>query len=380
MSRADSDKREENWNQGNSPAELLKQDAECLTVFLKQEGQDIGQWVKRLEEWEQICCEGAEGEEQLIELGLDLTSDQMMALSACYEQQGVLPAQDREYLMAVNTTPFDREDIMESEGHLLVFADGKPLPVQWTEETTLWKPEGIPPYGFRVFEMVQTEPEESTGTITLDMETLTLETPFYRVRWNEAMEFVSFLEKESGQELLPEGRTGNVLYADGHPVTSVVRAAVMEQGAVRTVVQVIKQVNGSYVIENLVFYEHSKRVDIQISCLWQEEEVPLELCFSYVQKGRRTAVIQGNGCCVKEEEAGQYMVSVQEEDAEIFLLPYQEENRETVYKEVCLIRNSAYQLAGQLPFRENRHSYCHVPEEITKLGSKAAIQTGLQSV
>ena len=44
-----------------------------------------------------------------------------------------------------------------------------------------------------------------------------------------------------------------------------------------------------------------------------------------------------------------------------YLFPYEEEN--AVRKEACLISNSAYQLAGQLPFRKKEHRYVQVSDE-----------------
>ncbi len=378
------DREEKRMEQRVSPAEFLKQDAECLTVFLKQEGQDTEPWVKRIKEWE-LVFRGMSGngqrqgmpesttgersreelEELLLEQGLDLTSDQLMALGSCYEQQGVLPVQDREYLMVVNTTAFDREDIMESEGHLRIFVDGKPLQVQWTEETTLWKPECVPQHGFRVFETVQADEEESVGTIALDSETLTLETPYFQVQFNEAMELVSLMEKESGQELLLEGTAGNVLYAGGERITDLVCVELAEQGAVRTVLQVVKLFRSSYVVQELVFYEHSKRVDIRISCLWQEQELPLEVQFSFAKEGKKAAVVMEDGRCFMGEEAEQrFMIGSGNTEEAFFLIPYEgESGKSAIVKEVCLISNSAYQLAGQLPFRQNGHCYFHVSSE-----------------
>lgn len=358
-------KAKEDWTlQKISPVGLLKQDAECLLMFLKQEGQETGLWEKRLEEWEKNLTEEAdeEQEESVLEQGMDLTSDQLMALSACYEQQGVLPAQDREYLMVVNTAPFEREDMMESEGHLLVSADGKQLPVQWTEETTLWKPECIPQYGFRIFETVQAEmEEESTGTIKLDSESMILETPYYEVRFNEAMEMVSFVDKEGGQELLQAGKAGNVLYADGKRCAELAGTAVSEQGAIRTVLQIVKQVQDSYVVEELVFYEHSKRVDIRLLCLNQGQEQLPEIRFSFASGEKKTAVIRETGYCLKEET--EQCLAAEQEETVFYLFPYKEEDKEDVYKEACLVWNSVYQIAGQLPFRKKEHSYVHVPEE-----------------
>ena len=119
----------------NRLAEFMNQDAESLYVFLNQEGQ-CGyprEHLKRV--WEltllnqfhdilpgssiqDVYEDSREQYEEVLELDFDMTSEALMQLSGVNEQAGVLPRKDREFLTVFNTTSFDREDSIESEGHL----------------------------------------------------------------------------------------------------------------------------------------------------------------------------------------------------------------------------------------------------------------------
>ena len=438
----------------NRLAEFLNQDAESLYVFLNQEGEKGYPREKLRHVWEltllnqfhdilpgssikEVYEDSMEQYEEVLELDFDMTSEALLALSGLNEQPGVFPVEDREFLTVFNTTSFDREDVLESEGHFKVYADGKELPVQWTEYgTTLWKPEMIPQRGYRVFETVETEEEESRGTITLNQETMTLETPFYRVKFNDAMEFASLYDKEADRELLAEGQAGNALLAfedrpkeydawnidayyeeKCYPVQNVIGAELTENGAVRTVLRVTKQFYNSIISQDIIFYEHSRRIDFATCIDWKESQVLLKAAFPFelvtdkatfdiqfgnverpthrntsweqakyevcahkwvdvAEAGFGAAVLNDSkyGCDVKGStlrltllKSGIFPNPVADQEEHEFtyaLLPHSGDFREgRVVREGYLLNSSPYQITGQIPVKETQKSYVKVSSE-----------------
>ncbi len=300
----------------NRQAEFFNQDAESMQVFLNMEDEAAGYQRENLKHvWEltllnqfhdilpgssirDVYEDSMEQYEEILEADMDMTSEALLAISEHNEVSGVEPTNEKEYLMLFNTSSFDREDVVLCAGHHKVYADGKELPVQWNEDGTVWKADCIPQHGYRVFELVETGEEESTGTIRIDLEQGTVETPFYSITLNEAMEFTSLFDKRAKRELLKEGQAGNAILAfedrpkeydcwnidayyteKCYPVQEVISSEVVEQGAVRTVLRVAKKFHNSTILQDIIFYEHSGRIDFETVVDWKESQVLLKTAF-----------------------------------------------------------------------------------------------------
>lgn len=301
----------------NRISEFMNQDAESLQVFLNMEQPGTGYDREKLRHvWEltllnqfhdilpgssikDVYDDSQEQYEEILETDFDMTSDALMGLSAVNEQTGISPAADREYITVFNTTSFDRDDVVESEGCFKVYDGATELPVQWTiDGTTLWKPTMIPQRGYKVFTAVPAEEEQKKGSICVDMENLTVETPYYSVKFNEAFEFVSLYDKKADRELIKEGQTGNALLAfEDRPkeydawnidpyyvekcyeVKEVLGAELVENGPVRTVLHVIKKFHDSVIEQDIIFYEESARIDFPTYIDWKESQVLVKTAF-----------------------------------------------------------------------------------------------------
>lgn len=213
------------------------------------------------------------------------------------------------YLTLYNNTSFAREDVVESEGLFEIYDGEEQLPSQNTSYgTTIWKPKEVPQKGYRVFKIdkrAKTGETENAvpasrkeGTIKVSFSERTIETPYYRALMNEAWEFVSLYDKQADRELLKAGEAGNALLAfedrpkeydawnidpyyveKCYPVQKVKEAACTENGPVRTVLHIVKEFCHSTIVQDIIFYEASGRIDFKTHIDWKESQILLKAAF-----------------------------------------------------------------------------------------------------
>ena len=303
----------------NRLCEFMNQDAESMQVFLNMEQPGTGYRREDLKHaWEltllnqfhdilpgssiaDVYEDSMEQYEEVLELDFDMTSEALMELSGINEQNNVMPESGREYITVFNTTSFERDDVVESEGCFKLYDGARELPVQWTADgTTIWKPSSIPARGYHVFTAIEADEATEAGnaTISVNLEERTLETPYFSVKFNEAMEFISLYDKKAERELLLSGQTGNALLAfEDRPkeydcwnidpyyvekcyeVKDVTGVELVENGAVRTVIRVTKRFHDSVIAQDIIFYEESPRIDFSTYIDWKESQVLLKTAF-----------------------------------------------------------------------------------------------------
>ena len=174
-------------------------------------------------------------------------------------------------LVAFNPAGFDNNGPVLCDGpaDVTVLSGGAPLPTQRTHDGRLVFDGGmIPGKGYKAFALAPAVPQK--GSITFDGRTL--ETPFYRVRFNEKAQFESLFDKRAGREVLRPGQAGNVLmtYEDkphnfdawdlnnyytekSWEMDQVSGVEVLEQGPVRTVIRVTRPYLSSTCVQDIIF-------------------------------------------------------------------------------------------------------------------------------
>ena len=190
--------------------------------------------------------------------------------------------------------------------------DGVACPVQVTgEKRVSFFAKGIPPVGYKLF-WLKIE-SDTTGTATqacsegkLSEQRKTadpgwmgsFENPWYRAEFSDRMELTSLIEKETGCEVLKEGRTGNQLmtYEDRpmnwdnwdldmfyqrkpYPADEVSVPVLKEQGPVRTVIGISHRFANSVVEQDIVLYPDLPRIDFVTHADWQDHHVLLRVNF-----------------------------------------------------------------------------------------------------
>lgn len=194
-----------------------------------------------------------------------------------------------------------------------VDAEGNTAPVQTLSDGKIaFLAENLPPAGIKAYRLrriqdAETKAESSmpqnadNGTRFCQRQKTwdgTFENTYFRAVFNDKMELTSLVEMETGQELLKENRTGNELmsYEDRpmnwdnwdidcyykkkpYPAEWSSRPEILEQGPVRTVIQIRHGFAASVVTQKVILYADQPRIDFQTEAEWKEHHVLLRVNF-----------------------------------------------------------------------------------------------------
>lgn len=239
-------------------------------------------YVQTDKEYEEIFARGKETLHQLAEKG---------ARSICTDDHAII---------VYNTQGYVRNDIIEVEGlekaavAKIMDEERNSLPMQRTSEGKIvFYAEDIPKHGYKVF--YYAEGNEETQEAEWDGH---FENRFYHVTFNEALEIVSLIEKETGKEFIQEGKKGNelVTYED-RPMNwdnwdidvfykkkpyfadKVSEVRIIEDGKVRKTLEIVKQFADSVVTQHIHLYHDIPRIDFETHADWKEHNVLLRVNF-----------------------------------------------------------------------------------------------------
>lgn len=198
---------------------------------------------------------------------------------------------------AFNTLGFER-------GALLKLGDlraasltrgGKCYPVQQTEEGAVAYVEGLPPKGFESLALCA-EPAGKENPFQISENGI--ETPFYRVTWDENGLFTSVFDKQNDREVLKEGRRGNLMrvyedkpiYFDNWDIDCYYREKSWdvddleemkwtEGGPVRASLRLKRRFSKSQICQTIRFYAQDRRIDFETEVDWHEHQHLLKVHF-----------------------------------------------------------------------------------------------------
>lgn len=185
-----------------------------------------------------------------------------------------------------------------------IFLDekGEELPAQKTENGWLVEAE-VQPLGSSIIhfqkaadaEATERKPTENADSFTVNLEERRLETPYYNVAWEESGAFVSIYDKLNAREIL-KGK-GNIFriyedkpiyydawdielyYYDKYEDVLVDKVIVTEKGILRMKLGFVYKYRNSEIIQNVVFYKNSPRIDFETMIDWQEDHRLLKTIF-----------------------------------------------------------------------------------------------------
>ncbi|MCR5823077.1 MAG: alpha-mannosidase [Lachnospiraceae bacterium] len=207
-------------------------------------------------------------------------------------------------LTVFNNTSFLRDEVIVSDGAFTVtdLSSGAPLPSQVNNEgKTVWLAKALPSKGYRTFGVRPAEtPLRKETDLTEEDAKRVFETPFYTVRFNDAMEIASLFDKENGREVIRSGETGNALvcfedipkeydawnidafYTEKKwAVRDLSSAKVVEDGPVRTCIRVERHFNKSFLRQDIILYKQLRRIDFKTSVDWNESQMLLKAFFPF---------------------------------------------------------------------------------------------------
>ncbi len=198
-----------------------------------------------------------------------------------------------------NTTGKERSDIVvlgPADADVLVDAEGNTYPVQKTKEGAVAYVEHVPAKGYKSFTWAKAEREaDAPFTLVNDYQ---LETPFFTVKLDEQGMFTSIFDKENDREVIQEGQRANLIrmyedkpiYFDNWDidiyytekfwdVDQVERMEWTEAGPVRAVLEIERKASKSTILQKIVFYADSRRIEFQTHVDWREHQTLLKVHF-----------------------------------------------------------------------------------------------------
>ena len=196
-----------------------------------------------------------------------------------------------------NTLGFERGALLKL-GNLRAASltrGGKCYPVQQTEEGTVAYVEGLPPKGFESFALCA-EPAAKENPFQISKNGI--ETPFYRVSWDENGLFTSVFDKQNDREVLKKGHRGNLMrvyedkpiYFDNWDIDCYYREKSWdvdgleemkwtELGPVRASLRLKRRFSKSQIYQTIRFYAQDRRIDFETEVDWHEHQHLLKVHF-----------------------------------------------------------------------------------------------------
>lgn len=205
-----------------------------------------------------------------------------------------------EAVTVFNTTGKVRDDIVNLgglEASALVDSDGVVYPVQKTKDGNVAFVRNLPSKGYKSFKAsgLAAADEKAPFTLAGDYQ---LETPFYTVRLDQQGMFTSIYDKENDREIVQPGERANLLrmyedkpiYYDNWDidifytekfwdVDNVEHMEWTETGAVRAVLEIARKASQSTILQKIIFYADSRRIDFVTHVDWKEHQTLLKVHF-----------------------------------------------------------------------------------------------------
>ncbi len=277
---------------GNRKSELMIQDLELLGVLAKNyPAEDINRlWrdIILLNQFHDILPGSSIAEvydvtkleyEQLADEAGALIRERLAALAG--EGKGVT---------VFNTLGFKRNDVVNLgnvSASALRDGEGNVYPVQQTADGAVAYIKALPAKGYKTFALC----EQESASPFVRKDEYHLDTPFYSIALDGNGHFTSIFDKENDREVLKAGTVGNMLrlYEDkpiyfdnwdidmyytekSWEVNDLLSMRWIEDGAVRTTLELTWQCSQSTITQKIHFYADTRRIDFETVADWKEHQ------------------------------------------------------------------------------------------------------------
>ena len=205
-------------------------------------------------------------------------------------------------LVLFNSLSFDRTDvaIVKNDGYKNVtsFKDekGNKYPAQHTADNKIaFNPNTVPAKGYRVYTPCVDSDVFENKILVNGTE---IDTPYYHISLDKAGQFTSLFNKSSKRETLKIGEKGNVLrvyedkpiYYDNWDIEiyytqkswvadDVQSIEWIENGPVRAVLKIERKFLDSIIVQKIIFYTNSPRIDFDTYVDWKQHQLLLKCEF-----------------------------------------------------------------------------------------------------
>lgn len=221
-----------------------------------------------------------------------LITDKLAVIAAAGAREG--------QLVLFNSTSFARSGVAVVDVHGdmagVQDVDGNRLPAQRTYDGRLsFVSDRVPANGWKAYTPTG-EPCNAPPPITVsDSE---IETPFYSLRLNDSGQLCRLYDKQAGRELIKPGQCANLLrvYEDkpiyydnwdidiyytqkSWPVDELLESKWLENGEVRAVLQSKWRFLDSVIVQRMILYPDSRRIDFETYVDWKQHQLLLKCEF-----------------------------------------------------------------------------------------------------
>ena len=204
-----------------------------------------------------------------------------------------------------NSAPWERTDLVRVPASTAVNpgrwldASGRELEMQQSEDG-LWVRTTVPPMGYAMLRFEEREgPEQRKNPpCPFELRPSGIVTPFYEIEWNERGNLVRIYDREAKRDVLAEGSRGNVFQVfEDKPlrfdawdidlfyqekmreVENLRSVRVKEAGPLRSVVRFEWGYRNSSIVQEMIVYAHSRRIDFKTDVDWQERQQLMKVVF-----------------------------------------------------------------------------------------------------
>lgn len=203
-----------------------------------------------------------------------------------------------------NSSTWQRDDIVEitapegtMENGVWVDAEGNLLDAQKTEAGWLVKVRDLPALGYTTIQYKEAETGNDAETPFVINDN-SVETPYYRITWNESGQLESIFDKEAHREVLAVGERGNVfqLFEDKplnfenwdidifyqekmKEIRDLQGVKVLENGPLSAKIEFTWKYENSVITQEMVVYRNNRRIDFRTHVDWHEQQQLLKVAF-----------------------------------------------------------------------------------------------------
>ena len=224
---------------------------------------------------------------------------------------------DEKSVVTYNTLSHERTDLVKveltnNETEYRVFDGEIELPTQIIIENEkkllTFIATNVPPKGYKSFKII-TGSSQPTENLSLDARGM--ENRFFKISFDDKMQFTSIFDKRENRELLKVGEKGNVLQAfEDKPkggdtwnieeyfdekmwIVDDIQDYKIETGNVRSTLTIKRKFVDSIIIQKVHFYNELDRIDFETYIDWKQSQVLLKVAFPLdIQTSKATYDIQ----------------------------------------------------------------------------------------
>ena len=258
---------------------------------------------------EPVYTDSKEQYEQVLSSGVEMAADAIACMTARMHLS-------EDAIVVFNTLGFNRTDLAAcpvpaEQPFVLLDSDGSELPYQISYDgNLLFLAKDVPAKGFKSFRLRKGTPTDFASRVQTDG--TTFETPYLCATFDVNCNIARLVHKRSGRSVSPEGETiGQLMAFEDRPnvydawevktfydekfrtIDDVESCDVIETGALRTVLRIVRRFQSSRIVQDYIFYSDKERIDVQYTIDWHEKHILLKADYPVdVNTSRATFDIQ----------------------------------------------------------------------------------------